>query len=411
MQHQSVVPAVERESARLAALERYDVLGTPPEASFDRITRLAKKLFAVPIAVVSFADAHRLSHKASVGLAVKEVPREDTFCKHVIADGNPLIVPDATNDLRFRQHPSVVADPHVRFYAGAPLKTSDGHSVGVLCIADHVPRSFDAAELAVLEDLAGMVMGALELRLCANEDNLTGALSRRAFKEELERATDLALRHRHDLSAIALDLDQFKAINDTYGHAAGDAVLRRTVQACLGQLRNTDRIGRLAGDEFAILLPYTSQASAIQVAEKLREAIQQLRIPCRERIIKVTASLGIASLDCTTRDVETLLDHADQALCSAKSAGRNRCMGTSNSTHPVDESRRRVLKAGQILFNGRSSTINCTVRFLSDRGATLEVSSSAGVPSRFDLVIASDQVDKPCRVLSLGERRIEAGFC
>jgi hypothetical protein len=138
-------------------------------------------------------------------------------------------------------------------------------------------------------------------------------------------------------------------------------VLRRTVQACLGQLRNTDRIGRLAGDEFAILLPYTSQASAIQVAEKLREAIQQLRIPCRERIIKVTASLGIASLDCTTRDVETLLDHAAQALCSAKSAGRNRCMGTSNSTHHVDESRRRVLKAGRFFSMGavRPSTARC----------------------------------------------------
>src|SRR4030095_8217117 len=97
--HRPVVDSsVERETARLEALARYDVLGTPPEAAFDRITRLTKKLFTVPIAVVSFIDGHRQWYKSSQGTTVGEVPRQETFCKQVIADGEPVIVPDATKD-------------------------------------------------------------------------------------------------------------------------------------------------------------------------------------------------------------------------------------------------------------------------------------------------------------------------
>src|SRR5262245_17283355 len=152
---------LERESARLKALERYDVLGTPPEAAFDRITRLTKKLFGVPIAIVSFIDAHRQWYKASEGVATTEVPREDTFCQHVIANGKPLIVPNATRDSRFSQHPFVINDPRIRFYAGIPLRTDDGHNIGVLCILDMAPRDFLAPEIEIMEDLAQMVMGAL----------------------------------------------------------------------------------------------------------------------------------------------------------------------------------------------------------------------------------------------------------
>jgi diguanylate cyclase (GGDEF)-like protein len=403
--------SAERESARLAALERYDVLGTPPEEAFDRITRLTKKLFDVPIAIVSFIDAHRQWYKASEGIAVKEVPKEKTFCQNVIADGKLLVVPDATMDPRFRHSEFVASDPHIRFYAGVPLQTGDGHNIGVLCIIDTQPRDFNKAEIEVMEDLSQLVMGALELRRCANKDSLTGVLSRRAFKEEVEHAAALALRHGHDLSVIAFDLDLLATINDAHGHAMGDTVLARTVQVCTTQLRSTDLIGRLGGEEFAILLPNTGRASAMQVAEKLREQVQSQRIAVRDRIIKPTASFGVASLDHTTRDAQTLLERADEAVADAKAAGRNQCATRSRNAEEAGQIRRRVLKAGQILFNGRSSTMNCTVRTLSDEGAGLEVSSSATLPSRFDLVIKADRFDKSCRIVSQSETRVDVNFC
>jgi diguanylate cyclase (GGDEF)-like protein len=404
--------AAERESARLRALERYDILGTPPEASFDRITRLTKKLFGVPIAIVSFIDGHRQWYKSCEGIATDEVPRESTFCQHVIGDGKPLIVPDATKDPRFRHHAFVANDPHVRFYAGVPLKSDDGHSIGVMCIIDMTPRDeFLPAELEIMEDLGRMVMGALELRLTANKDSLTGALSRRAFKEELQRAAELALRHHHDLSVIALDLDHFKAINDTYGHAGGDLVLSKTIATCTGQLRRTDLIGRLGGEEFVALLPSTGLMSAMQVAEKMRAAVEHQRIVHQGRVIKLTASFGVAGFDYATRDCDTLLERADQALYRAKSAGRNQCMAQAKAADDVVQPRRRVLKAGQILFNARSSTMNCTVRSLSDQGAGLDVSNSSGLPSRFDLLINSDGIDRSCRVMSQSERHLDVSFC
>jgi diguanylate cyclase (GGDEF)-like protein len=413
MQDHRHVPdtTVDRESARLKALERYDILGTPPEAAFDRITRLTKKLFGVPIAIVSFIDAHRQWYKSCEGVAADEVPREDTFCKHVIADGKSLVVPDATKDPRFRHNQYVENNPHLRFYAGIPLRSEDGHNIGVLCILDTTPREFFPEEVEIMEDLGQMVMGALELRLSANKDSLTGALSRRAFKEELQRDAALALRHHHDLSVIAIDLDHFKSINDTHGHAGGDLVLSRTIATCAAQLRSTDLIGRLGGEEFAVVLPNTALTSAMAVAEKMRAAVEHQRVVHGDHVIKLTASFGVACLDYATRDADTLLERADQALYRAKSSGRNQCLGQPQAAAEDAQPRRRVLKAGQILFNGRRSTISCTVRSLSDEGAGLDVSTSAGIPSKFDLVVKSDGLDRSCRVNSHSDRHIDVSFC
>lgn len=406
----SVGSAVEREAARLQALERYDVLGTPAEASFDRITRLAQRLFHVPVAIVSFIDGHRQSYKSCQGLSATEVPKETTFCQHVIASGRSMIVPDTAVDPRFQKHPFVVNDPFVRFYAGIPLKTSDGHSIGVFCILDWVPRPVTSDDVGVMEDLAAMAMGALELRASANKDSLTGLLARRAFKHEVKHAVALALRHHHDLSLIAFDLDHFKDVNDQHRFEAGEVVLSRTIATCHKALRSTDIMGRLGGEEFAVILPHTRQDSAMLVAEKMRAAVERQRVPWWGKIIKVTASFGIACLDYATRDADALLERADQALLEAKAAGRNLCAAASGNAPNIGNNRRRVLKAGQILFNGRCSTMNCTVRSQSSEGAGLDVSNSSGVPSTFDLVIRSDNFDKACRVVSRTERHIDVRF-
>ena len=405
-----VAPGTERERARLDALDRLDILDTPSEEAFDRITRLTRKIFDVPAALVSFIDGHRQWYKSSLGMSATEIPREESFCRHVIEEDRTMIVPDVSKCERFAQHPRVVGDPYVRFYAGVPLRTRDGHSVGTLCIFDTKPRDFAARDEELLSDLANMAADELQLRLCATTDPLTGALSRRAFKEEVERATSLALRHHDDLSIIAIDLDYFKSINDTHGHAAGDAVLRKVVELCREQLRNTDLFGRLGGEEFAALLPQTGAVGAMDVAERMRKAVAASVIEHGSTRLMATASLGVASLDATARDADILLSRADTALYQAKEAGKNRAVAWRNENVVERLPGRRVLKSGQILFNGHMSSMDCTVRRLSEEGAGLEVSGTVGIPPRFDLAIKADKFLKPCRVVGQAERHVDVEF-
>ena len=138
----STLDNVQREQERLAAVDRYDVLDTPREEAFDRITRLTRKVFQVPIAVVNIIDAHRTWHKSCYGVEGQQQPREHAFCNHTIRQNTPMIVPDAMLDPRFMENPYVVSKPGVRFYAGVPLQTRDGYNIGSLCIVDGKPREF-----------------------------------------------------------------------------------------------------------------------------------------------------------------------------------------------------------------------------------------------------------------------------
>ncbi len=406
---QAEIPVDQVEEARLEALDRLDVLDTPPEPEFDRIARLIKNIFGVNIAIVSMIDAHRQWYKACVGMPVSEVPRKDTFCTLTVREAVPIISTDAALDPRFSANPHVVGEPYVRFYAGMPLKTSDGYVVGTLCAIDDKPRDFGPSDIEIMSDLADIVMAEIELRRMAGTDILTGTLSRRAFKDDGATAVALSLRHQNNLSCIAVDLDHFKQINDTYGHAAGDKVLVAAANAIKASLRQSDRIARIGGEEFAVLLPHTSRAAALEVAEKLRANVEAAAIDIGTRKVGVTASFGVASLDIATKDMDTLLAHADAALYEAKSSGRNRCVGW-RSQQPEMSVRRRVLKAGRVEFNGRQSTIDCTVRSLSEVGAGIAVSSTVGIPKDFILGIPADGFEKKCHVTSRTERQLEVEF-
>ena len=398
------------EAERLDALNRFDVMDTPREEAFDRITRLIKNIFDLPIAIVSMIDGHRQWYKAYEGLDNREVGRDETFCKYALQDVTPLIVPDARDDARFSANPLVTGEPRIRFYAGVPLRTGDGHNIGTVCAIGFEPRVFTPRETAILADLTALAMDALELRQLAEVDSLTGALSRRAFKEQATRAVALAQRHKHSLACIALDLDHFKSINDRHGHAMGDRVLAAAAEACRSQLRGTDLFGRLGGEEFALLLPHTDRTHMGAVAEKLREAIARVAVENGGTRVPVTASFGIAALDARTPDIDALLANADAALYEAKAAGRNRCMAWRVPDDAPTGPRRRVLKAGRMLFNNRMSSIDCTVRTLGDDGAGLDVTSSVGVPESFTLQIRSDAFETRCRVVSQTERHIEVEF-
>lgn len=401
-------PAADRH--RLAALDRYDVLDSGREEAFDRIARLIKLTLGVEVGIVSLMDAHRQWYKAVDGFSTTEVPLQSAFCKHLLADPTPIVVPDATLDERFRDNPYVTGDPHVRFYAGAPLTTGDGFHIGSVCAIDSAVRQFGPRETAILTELAHVAMNELELRRLASTDALTGVASRRAFKDEAGKFVALARRHRSALSCITLDLDHFKSINDTYGHAAGDQVLSAVSLLVPGQLRRTDLFGRLGGEEFAVLLPHTDQHRAYEAAEKLRLAIRTLKIPGSHPPIAVSASFGVASLDPVGDDIDSLLQKADEALYAAKRSGRNRSAIWQPAGAIAQAERRRVLKAGRIVFMDSHAVTDCTVRALWETGAELALSSTLDVPDRFALQIRSDGAEWACEVTARTEQRLIVGF-
>ncbi|CAN5522009.1 hypothetical protein BH10PSE18_BH10PSE18_34720 [soil metagenome] len=154
------------EAARLAELQRLCVLDTVEEQAYDDITRMAADICGTPIAVISLIDDKRQWFKARVGLQVSETPRELAFCAHAIqTPGRPMVVNDATKDARFESNPLVTGDPNIRFYAGAPLVTSNGHALGTVCVIDREPREITPEQLEQLQFMAQQVILMLEARV------------------------------------------------------------------------------------------------------------------------------------------------------------------------------------------------------------------------------------------------------
>lgn len=166
----------------------------------------------------------------------------------------------------------------------------------------------------------------------ARIDALTGVASRRAFTERAELEIHRALRYRQPLSVVMVDLDRFKRVNDTYGHAVGDAVLVAFAQAIMAQIREVDMLGRLGGEEFAVMLPGIGAEEAMKVAERMRGAVQSTELMVGGQPLAFTASFGVAEFDGMELNIAGLLARADAALYQAKRAGRNRVVFADDNT-------------------------------------------------------------------------------
>ena len=184
------------EKQRLQEVRRYAILDTPPEAAFERLTRLAARLFNVPIAIINLLDEDRQWFKSCYGLDMRETPREIALCAHAILTDEVLVVTDARQDARFADSPIVTGAEGVRFYAGAPLQSPDGLNIGVFAIMDRVPREMNDAEIATLSDLATLAVDEMELRLAAT------ALRDEAGEERRQATLDLQRREEHLRSLI-----------------------------------------------------------------------------------------------------------------------------------------------------------------------------------------------------------------
>lgn len=458
-------PIAPDEDARLAALYELELLDTPEEPAFDRVTRLVTKLLSVPISTVTLVDANRQWLKSKIGVEHRETPRDVAFCAYTIMASDPLIVEDACQDPRFAHNPLVTVPGGIRFYVGIPLRSLQGLALGSLCAIDTKPRSISEDELAALNDLAAIVTDELRLRErliaekkntqasqhaldelyrsmecqierranelnlviasaydayisldpqdvildwnraaemmfgwprkaalakpitqlifptglpavndraaieCtahrydgnelpvevrvkklviegrerrslfihditerqqlerlrnqqAREDVLTKLPNRRALDERLPEAMARTRRSQQPLAVLFMDLDGFKVINDAYGHAKGDDLLRVIAKKLVKTIRETDYVARWAGDEFVVLLESSEPTAIEQLANKLVKVVEE-PVTASNVAINVSVSIGVALyLPSSAESAHELLKRADVAMYEAKRSGK-----------------------------------------------------------------------------------------
>jgi len=308
------------EATRLATLQSLDILDTPAEERFDRLTRLAKRMFNVPIALVSLVDKNRQWFKSSQGCAMSETPRDISFCGHAILGEDTFMVPDALNDPRFSDNPLVAGVPHIRFYAGCPLKSLDGSKLGTLCILDMVVRNLSEDDLTCFKDLAEMAERELAAVQLATLDELTQISNRRGFIALAQKSLNICYREGLPVSLVFFDLNKFKAINDAYGHGEGDKALIVFAEKMKHSFRDADVFARLGGDEFVVLLSNTSGVSAQEIIDRFAQSLADYNQKTQSGY-DILFSEGIVSPDIRQlEDIESLLEQADAVMYKNKHA-------------------------------------------------------------------------------------------
>lgn len=316
----------------LPNLDAVELLGEGRDERFDRLTRLARRLFDTPIAFLSLSDSdHRWVH-SRIGLDPRNPPAELDFCDPGLQGDEVLVVPDATRDERFRDHPMVVNLPEIRFYAGCPLKAPDGRPLGTLCVVDHEPREVGAEDVCVLEDLAHMLEQELRTLSLAMNDELTGLTNRRGFDAIAEQTIAMCRRVGEPATLLYFDLDEFKTINDTLGHAAGDRVLRTFAERLSATFRDSDVVARIGGDEFCVLL---TGATTHDVQRPL--SLLEGRLRTREGEPIVGFRVGVAEYDPDRHQtVRALVHDADLLMYEQKRAKGNGPRARPSAKGPLD---------------------------------------------------------------------------
>ncbi len=345
-------PLPANEAQRLAALQRYRILDTPREQEFEDLVTIARAICGTSMGAVTLIDGDRQWFKSLQGLEGEQTPRDVAFCAHAILQPTRLtVVEDALLDERFSGNPSVTADPSIRFYAGAPLLSSDGYALGTLCVFDSRPGQLARPQAEALQALSRQVSRLLEmrgLRRCIDHhqsehdwyearlaeyyvqleqqnlelseqtrtDPLTGLPNRRALAlaltEAIERGTGVP-------PAVAIvDIDHFKQVNDIHGHNEGDRVLVELAGVLRAQFGGRGMAARYGGEEFVILMPRPPLAQAELQCQYLRQAVAHLPLG-----LPLTVSVGLAAQHPGESAQETLR-RADAALYQAKTQGRDR---------------------------------------------------------------------------------------
>ncbi len=324
--------------ARLAALRSTGLLHGHADAVLDRVARLGTALLGVPVSLVSLVDDEGQHFAGMEGLggwagAGRGTPLSHSFCQWVVSTDAPLVINDARRESFTRDHPAH-AELGVIAYAGVPLRTADGETLGAMCAIDVVPVEWSEKQIAALEDLAAAAMAEIELRVTvqalehANEqlraqvirDPLTGLLNRRGFAEHARQHLALAEREGHPFVIAALDLDGFKQINDTLGHDAGDEALLEVATILTRVCRRSDLVARVGGDEFLCLLAHATAGEAESLFARLATELQT-RNAHPQAEFQLATSLGWCEWSPTqSPTLQTLLRQADESMYANKRA-------------------------------------------------------------------------------------------
>ncbi|MBT4162995.1 MAG: sensor domain-containing diguanylate cyclase [Gammaproteobacteria bacterium] len=300
------------EESRLADLQSLGILDSPGEERFDRLIRLTRRTFNVPFAALSLIDEDREWFKSRQGFEVSELPREGSFSAEVIWQPDVSVVHDASLDPRFEQ---VARDTGIKFYAGYPIHSHRGYPIGSLTIADTTPRAFSEEDRLCLMDLADLIEEEVTIQTLANVDDLTNLFNRRGFLGIGEHAIAICKRMRRPATMMFFDLDGFKSVNDTYGHAEGDKVLKNIGGLLESVFRNSDVVARMGGDEFCVLLTGTDTAHVDRPLANLSESIE---LQNNHTPYSIGYSVGVVEYDNRHETLSRLVEEADLLMYEQK---------------------------------------------------------------------------------------------
>jgi diguanylate cyclase (GGDEF)-like protein len=306
------------ETERLHALRTLKILDSSNEERFDRVTRMAKRIFGVSISLVSLIDKDRQWFKSKQGLEATETPRDISFCAHAINQSGLFIIPNASEDERFFDNPLVTSAPNIRFYAGCPLRTRNGLNIGTLCLMDEKPRVMDDEDQQFLKDLGAMIEQEIASIQLATLDELTMISNRRGFLTLVEHSLKMCRRKQLSMSFLLFDLNKFKNINDDFGHHEGDFVLTKFAQIMLDTFRDCDVVGRLGGDEFVAMLTDFDNHKADEILARFAAAVAEANATMNKPY-KIEYSVGLVNFQHDTKKTsEEMIQEADAAMYKHK---------------------------------------------------------------------------------------------
>lgn len=307
------------EKARLDSLHRSGILDTSViDTRFHRLTRICCQLFNAKMSVISLLDDTHQWFKSAHGLTLSGTPRTHAFCRYAVETGMPLIVEDTSLDERFRDNPMVVGYPGVRFYAGFPVRLPDGQIAGALCVMDDSPRFFTDDECLLLGDVAQIVEDEFRIIELITIDALTGVCNRRGFTLIAGNMLKKCGKRDTPASAIFFDLDDFKTINDQFGHAEGDLVLRQFAELLEDAMPDHAVIARQGGDEFVALLTGEKALHAEEVVAQLTHRVAEIN-RTSGKLYQIQFSAGVAVFDPQRHhSIDDLFNESDSLMYHCK---------------------------------------------------------------------------------------------
>lgn len=335
-----VPPLPSNEASRLAKLNSLGILYSPAEERFDRVTRVACKVFGMPIALVSLVSDKCQWFKSAQGLTAAETPREISFCGHAILQEDTFVVPDASTHPDFANNPLVTGPPHIRFYAGHPV-AYDGSAMGTLCLIDTVPRELSPSDLDLLRSLAGWVeneikttaLSEAQMRLLKELDEskrsalldpITRTWNRNGMEVVLHGEMDRARNTKQFVALMLLEVEHLQDIAKRYGPEAGDLALREVAKRVRSSVSASNLIARVGDERFLLFVAECREQTAKILAERILSRVRSEPIQMgREKIhVGLTIGVGLAYV-AGKMDATELEKLADEALKEARAAGRN----------------------------------------------------------------------------------------